>query len=134
MFLEITENMLRIAIAMEEKMKPLEQVLENVSVVHGLDRESIDLYAQGTVALYSGDGFQTNLCSFGIGKSIEGPGSILRNSYNLDDGYKLQERFDFSKHNNTVPHINYEIRNPLGSVDRNLNSLLDDSHQVNLDI
>src|SRR4030042_1852093 len=42
-------------------------------------------------------------------KEIEGPGCVGRNQYELDEGWKLQERLDYSGHNGSGPHINYEL-------------------------
>ncbi len=65
---------------------------------------------------------------------LQAPGAVMRTSYELDNGWRLQERFDFSGHGGTEPHINYELMNPSGSVDRPLSTkLLKDDHMVTLD-
>jgi hypothetical protein len=144
-------------------MKQLEQILEPVN---SSKYKSIDIYAVGTLALYTApmQNFnfplaynnspsspyerQTSLYDYGVPPlpefrlpdiqpinipSIEGPGCIARNSYELDNGWKMQERFDFSSHNGLEPHINYDIMNPFGSVKPKISSnFLDNNHQINL--
>jgi len=58
----------------------LEQMLELVPII-GQDKiyQTIDTYTNGTTQLYS----------FDPPKPIEGPGSILRNNYDLGGGYSL---------------------------------------------
>ena len=82
--------------------------------------ETIDIYTTETIALYSGP----------IGPpGLYGPGNVLMTQIPLDQGWGLQERFDFS---HLEPHINYELVNPLGSVQKDLNYLLGDQHAVKL--
>lgn len=121
-------------------MQVLEQIVEGVP---STEKESIDIYTSGSIEMYTGFAqgpqqirdFQTTLPQYGIGgpKSIEGSGSILRANYDLDKDWKLQERFDFSEHNDTSPHINYDLLNPKGSVIKESPSILGDIHQINLD-
>ena len=129
-------------------MQALEQL---VSEVKKEDRyKTIDIYTSGAIELYTGYlggppgtvrpafgpiGQQTTLPRYGIGgpKLIEGPGSICRNQYDLDYGWKLQERFDFSGHGKYGPHINYDLINPSGSVIKDSPSILGDMHQTRLD-
>ncbi len=139
----------------------LEQILEPVQIQKEA-YATIDLYTSGQSQMYTGpmnpigygigmplggsDGMQqlkpiqTILPNYGIENpimppSIEGSGSILRKQYDLEDSWKLQERFDFSDHkgkNNEGlgPHINYDIINPYGSVIKKSSSILGDSHQI----
>lgn len=58
-----------------------------------------------------------------------GPGNMFRDQYELDFGWALQERFDFS---HGIPHLNYEFVNPAGSVQTDLNYLLQDNHLMYL--
>jgi len=67
--------------------------------------------------------------------SIEGLGSVLRTQYEMDSGWSLQERFDFSGHNNTGPHINYDFITPEGNVAKlgaSLRRSLGELHKVKL--
>jgi len=58
---------------------------------------------------------------------IEGPGSVVRTQYELDQGFKLQERFDFS---HGKPHVNYEIISPYQK--KLLKKILGDAHRIDL--
>ena len=76
---------------------------------------------------------QTTLMDYGFGsRAIEGPGSILRNSYDMDQSWKLQERLDYSGHQGSSPHLNYDLLNPSGSVIRETPKLLKDMHAISL--
>jgi len=56
----------------------------------------------------------------------------MRNQYDLDVGWQLQERLDFTGHNGTDPHINYELMDPSGSVQPELNGMISDFHNIPL--
>ena len=96
----------------------LEQILEFIPPFgqEGL-YQTIDVYVAGTTALYTGK----------PPKAIEGPGSVLRTRYDLEQGSKLQERFDFS---HGKPHVNYEIVSPYQK--KPLKGILGDAHKIDL--
>jgi hypothetical protein len=65
---------------------------------------------------------------------LKGPGDVLKNRYDLNNNWSLQERFDFSRHNNLPPHLNYEFVNPSGSVQKKLNNYLDKNNHHNINL
>lgn len=66
--------------------------------------QSIDRYAAGTGVLYSsGKPLNNNDIS------MQGSGNAFSNQYDLDQGWSLQERFDFSGHNSLGPHLKKEV-------------------------
>jgi len=73
-----------------------------------------------------------NIISETSKKAIEGPGSIARAQYNLDKGFKLQERFDFSRHGGTGSHLNYDLLHPGGSVLKGSSDILGKAHSIKL--
>ena len=84
--------------------------------------QTIDRYTSGTTQLYSFDppkplgtfsGFQPS--GFGV----------LRN----DLGFGLQERYDFSGHGGTEPHLNYDL---LGANKKFSKDALGDAHYMDL--
>jgi hypothetical protein len=134
----------------------MKQKLEQILEFEPLDKE-IDVYESRTIALYTpppikpfnsslsmdrflidGQERQSTLPEYL--KPIEqkeaektiSAGSVIRTQYNLDEKWNLQERFDFSGHKNTEPHINYELVNLRGSVVKDLNDYLKDNHHVDL--
>jgi len=145
-----------------DKMKGLEQMLEKVEYGKhkSIDIYTVgttvlysgpDMHFSVPLAYNSAPNLferQTNLFEYGLPPLpeiklpeirlpeipyIEGAGCIGRNTYEMDQGWKMQERFDFSGHNGTEPHLNYDIMNPLGSVKPKLSSnFLDNSHQIDL--
>ncbi|MEA3514107.1 MAG: hypothetical protein U9R34_01375 [Nanoarchaeota archaeon] len=95
--------------------------------------ETIDTYAEGTTALYTPPPRPMGPIG-GPMNNMQGPGNVMSNQYGLDQDWAMQERFDFSGHNGLGPHLNYEIVNPLGSVQKNLNGYLgeNDNHSIDL--
>ena len=55
---------------------------------------------------------------------------VLGRTYELDKGFRLGERFDFSGHDGSEPHLNYDIINPNGRLGSN--SILKDEHLKNI--
>jgi hypothetical protein len=85
--------------------KVLEQMLgSEILPTMGQDRmyATIDTYAVGTTALYSFDPPKPigTFSNFQLGS----PGNIRQ-----DMNVGLQERYDFSGHNGTEPHLNYDL-------------------------
>ncbi len=102
----------------------LEQMLENTfAPAIGQDRmyQTIDTYAAGTTALYSGKLLDPKFNPIGSQGSGFQTGSTnnIYMEYDLGEmtqdpelsGWRLQERFDFSGHDGTN-HINYGWRAP----------------------
>jgi hypothetical protein len=86
--------------------------------------KSIDTYVIGTTVLYS-SGKPLNPIGFqGSGFQTGSRGNIRQD---LGDG--LQERYDFSGHNETTPHINYDL---LGASKRFNEISLGENHALDL--
>ena len=110
----------------------LEQMLENTfvpNIAQNRMYQTIDTYTGGTTQLYSFDPPKPmDLPMGGIGPEPLKPldrgygdmspnnSDVLGNRYELDNGYQLGERFDFSGHDDTEPHLNYDILKPNGSL------------------
>jgi len=101
----------------------LEQILEFApSLGQTRTHQTIDTYTSGTTKLYSFDppkplGTFSGLKPSGFG--------VLKH----DIGYGLQERYDFSGHNNTTPHLNYDLLNAKKYFSINA---LRDAHHIDL--
>jgi hypothetical protein len=108
--------------------QPLDQILEFAPRLGSRNYNTIDIYANGLLAMYTGPANPSG------GGAPVNPGALVRNQYELEDGYSLQERIDFS---HGSPHINYELVNPQGSVMK-LNKALWNQfkamHRVDLDM
>ena len=93
-------------------------------------RTQIDQYAPNTLAMYSGsyggppNPLNLNIGSQGSGYQKGSPGNIRK-----DLGYGLQERIDFSGHDDSEPHINYDL---LGADGKFSSDALGDAHSVKL--
>ena len=94
----------------------------------GKRHKTIDVYAGGTIVLYSGKPLPKYnfkpIGSQGGGFQSAGRGVIRR-----DLGNGLQERIDYSGHNGAQPHINYDL---LGATKKFSKDALGDAHYVNL--
>ena len=88
----------------------LEQMLELAPTIEQESRayQTLDVYTGGLSRMYIGPrGIiepMTPIGSMGSGFQLGGNG-VLRK----DLSYGLQERYDFSGHNGTGPHLNYDL-------------------------
>ena len=85
---------------------------------------TIDVYVAGTAALYTPEQKPNPIGSMGSGLQLGGMG-VLRKD--LGDG--LQERYDWSGHDGTEPHLDYDL---LNATKKFSIKALGDAHQTDL--
>lgn len=66
-----------------------------------------------------------------------GCGGVLRQTYELDEDVGLQERLDFSGHNDTPAHLNYDLgkinEDGILEAKKDMTKMLKDMHYFDLD-
>ena len=124
--------------------KALEQILKGAyvpEIAQSRLSRTIDTYVSGTTALYTGKILKP-FGSGGSGFQRGGWGNIRRPLYKNED-ITIQERFDFSGHNNSLPHYNLDYgkytKGLLNTINNSNNfspqekrDLLSDLHSKNL--
>ena len=111
----------------------LEQMLDNVLVpTIGQDRmyQTIDTYTSGTTQLYSFDPPKpfNPIGSMGSGFQTGSMGNIRKPLYENED-IKIQERYDFSGHNDSEPHYNLDY----GKLTKGLLDTINNSNKFSVD-
>ena len=105
----------------------LEQIADSVpkEVQESGMYNTLDVYTSGLTHMYTGpmDPFDP-IGSRGSGFQLGGPGNIFKR-----DDFGLQERYDFSGHGGSEPHLNYDLS---GSSKKFSGSALGDNHFIKL--